>query len=131
MLVQNGHITLPANPAGGDIARYRRVTLTAGVVALAGITVRDFGMLEHRYVSSGLGKTETASVLAANASGTRMCIAASAIAQYAVVDTAADGKVNDGAVATSIPYGIALTAATADGDEIEVLTFGGERAANA
>ena len=130
MQVQGQELSLPVDPAGGDLSRYLRVKLTAGLVVLAGLTDVDVGTLVRRYKSSGLGKDTVALVLARNAPGTRRCIAASAIAVGAEVDTAANGKVNDGAVATSIPYGIALTASGAGGDELEVLTYGGKPAAH-
>jgi hypothetical protein len=53
--------------------------------------------------------------------GTLLLCAAGAIAVGAQVSTAASGKVNDVAASTSRPFGVALTAAAADGDLIEVL----------
>lgn len=53
--------------------------------------------------------------------GTQVLTAAGAIAAGVQVHTAADGKVNDVAGSTSRPYGLALTAAAADGDLIVVL----------
>ena len=122
---QGAELTLPTNPAGGDIAAFLRVRLNAGVLAVAGITDNDFlGTMIRRYVSAGLGKSTVAAVLSRNAEGSRMCIANGAIAVGAAVFTAAGGKV--GATATTaIPYGVALSTSTADGDEIEVLTYGG------
>lgn len=131
MKSQGEMLTLPANQAGGDIARGLRVKLDSGVLAVAGLAERELGTIQRRYVSAGLGASTTGNVLARNAPGTRLCIASEALAVGAVVHTAAGGKVSDTAAATSFPYGTALTAATADGDEIEVLPFGGFSAANA
>ena len=125
MLRQGQELSVPANPAGGDIAAYLRVKLSSGVIAVAGITDNDFlGTLIKRYISAGAGKSTVAAVLARNAPGSRMCIASAALSVGATVFTEANGKV--GATATTaIPFGIALSASGADGDEIEVLTFGG------
>lgn len=127
---QGEELTFPANPAGGDIAAFLRVKMAAGVLAVAGLADRDIGTMIRRYVSAGLGKSTVAAVLAGNAEGSRMCIAAKAIAIYTVVHTAASGKVSDTAAATGFPYGLSLSATTADGDEIEVMPFAAYPAVN-
>lgn len=62
--------------------------------------------------------------------GTLLLTAASAIAVGTQVHTAASGKVNDTAASTSRPFGVALSAAGADGDLIEVLPLVHQGAAN-
>lgn len=104
-------------PTGGTaIARHLRVKLSAGVLAVAGIADEDIGTIEYDVFTSS---TE-ASVRLKSATGTRKMVAAGAFSAGAVLYAAASGKVDD--VVTAQRVGIALGAATAAGDIIEVLT---------
>lgn len=104
--------------ASAAIAKYARVTLAAdGTVAASAIGEKDIGTAETVAFAAG----DLVTVRLRNAQGTRICIAAGAIAVGAAVSTAAAGKVNDTAGTGSFVYGTALEAAAADGDYIEVL----------
>lgn len=104
-------------PTGGTaIGRYLRVTLPSGDLAVAGIADNDIGTIEYEVFTSD---TEAA-VRLKTAVGTRKMVAAAAVTAGAIVYAAASGKVDDTVSAQRI--GIALEAATADGDIIEVLT---------
>lgn len=97
-----------------SLLAYRRVALVAGVLAYAGATTRALGTL-----SVGTQATDTTgNVVLPTTPGTKIMIAAGAVTQYSYVFQAASGKVDDTGM---ILVGIALTAATADGDQIEVL----------
>lgn len=102
----------------GNTARsqYVRVVLTAGVLELASATQREIGIATRRIEADVAGD-----VLLRTANGTVPMIAAGAIAAGAVVYTAASGKINDVQAAGAFRVGIALEAATADGDVIEIL----------
>jgi hypothetical protein len=129
MITNVGNLTLPADGANA-IAAYLRVYMSSGVIAVAGITDNDFmGTLAKRYVPTGLGGSGVAEVVP-RGRAPHLCVAAEAFAIYSTLYTAANGKVADTAASTSIPYGIALQAAAADGDIVEVLPFGGYPAQN-
>lgn len=113
MRVQAGNVTLPNNAA---IGRYLRVKLTGGFIAVADADDRDLGTLE----GSSLATDPVVAVIPDNAEGTRKCVAAGAIAQYAEVFKAAGGKVD---ASGTVEYGVALEAASGDGSYIEVLRF--------
>ena len=55
--------------------------------------------------------------------GNRIAVASEALAALAVIYGAADGKVSDTST-TAATVGVALEAATADGDQIEILLYG-------
>ncbi len=114
MIVQKAEITWGNNSA---IDRYLRVKNSSGNVIVAGATDNELGTLRQ----ATLADEVTATVVPNMMNSTRMMVAAGAIAQYASVYGAADGKIND--VSNSNFWGMALEAATADDDEIEVLTF--------
>ena len=104
-------------PTGGTaIARHLRVALSGGNLAAAGIADEDIGTIEYDVFTTD---TE-ASVRLRTATGTRKMVAAGAVVAGAVVYAAAAGKIDDAVSARRI--GIALEAASADGDIIEVLT---------
>ena len=69
---------------------------------------------------------DTIGVAWLNKQGSYMARAAGAIAVGAVVYTAADGEVNDVQATNALQLGIALSAATADQDVIEVLAVVGD-----
>lgn len=100
--------------AGAAIGKYRRVTLSAGVLAAAGATTRALGTIENETFASG----EKVAVRLRNAQGTRRMVAAGTITANTYVYAAASGKV---AATGTVVEGFALEAATADGDYLEVL----------
>lgn len=103
--------------AGAAIAKDLRVYLSSSKLAAAGATQLDVGTMTEASFADG----DYAAVRLLNAAGTTRMIAAGVIAADAVVYTAAAGKVNDDQATGAIRVGIAVTAATADGDVIEVL----------
>lgn len=106
-------------PIDTALAPYLRVKVASGNLALAGAYDREIGTLKSRAIVSGIGASDVGAVVLPNAEGTVKMIASEAVTAYANVYGAASGKV--GATANNNFIGIALTAATADGDEIEVL----------
>lgn len=102
--------------ASAAIAPNLRVKLdTNGQLAAAGAAERSIGVLERR----ALAANELVAVRTRNAPGTRKMVAAGAITARNYVYGAASGKVDD--IPNGNLEGIALEAATADGDVIEVL----------
>jgi hypothetical protein len=102
------------------LAPYLRVKYDATYgLELAGAEERELGTVNQRHIVSGLGASGYAPVLVANAMGTCKMVAAGAITQYATVYGAASGQIDD--TVNENPIGIALEAATASGDYIEVL----------
>ncbi len=110
---------------------YASVTLTETVGqylrtdasgTLCGITERGIGYACQAGVSG-----DVVSVALHSKPGTVKAIAAAAISKDAIVYSAASGKVSVSA-STAYPLGIALEAATADGDVIEIMPLVGETA---
>jgi len=110
--------------ASAALAPYLRVKYdaTSGLV-VCGPEDKGLGTLRNRHIVSGLGAAEKAPVVAWNAPGTRKMVAAGAFSAFDTVYGAEGGKIDD--TANANPIGIALEAATADGDYVEVLTFEG------
>lgn len=106
-------------PIDTALAPYLRVKMSGGYLALAGVSDKEIGTLKSRAIVSGIGAADVGSVVVPNAEGTVKMVASEAVTQYADVYGAASGKV--GATVNNNYIGMALTAATADGDEIEVL----------
>lgn len=103
--------------AGGAIPLHARVILSSGVLAVAGLAEKEIGTAEQEAFAAG----DIISVRLVTAQGTCKMIAIEALAEMAPVYTETDGKVQDTAQATAYLIGVALEAATADGDIIEVL----------
>lgn len=101
--------------AGGAIAAYLRVRLSSGVLAAAGVSEQEIGTIENAAFASG----DVRSVRLRNAYGTRKMVAAGAITAGAAVYAAAGGKIT--ATVNPYPVGVALEAAGADNDIIEVM----------
>ncbi len=101
--------------AGGAISQYARVKITSGKLAVAGIYDADIGVAERQAFADG----DVIPVRLLN-SPTQKVIAAGAISQGAYVYTAANGKVSATKAAGSHFRGVALEAASADGDIIEI-----------
>lgn len=100
--------------SGSTLARYLRVK-TPSAVVVAGATDRDLGVVMTAVNTSG----DPANVCLPSAPGTVPMTADGAITAGAQVYGAASGKVS--ATANQNPIGMALTAASTDGDIIEVL----------
>lgn len=112
MQVQTGELTFQA---GAALAAYLRVKISASKLAAAGATDEDIGVLRAAVTAAN----DYGTVVPKNMAGTVRMIAGEAISQFGNVYGYAGGKVGDTVNENFI--GIALTAATADGDEIEVL----------
>jgi len=104
----------------GTVAQFARVT-AAG--ATAGATDQDIGVAMQAGVSG-----DVVSVAFVSKQGTHKAIAASALTLGAKVHTAASGKVNDTQATGAFLRGIALQAAGADGDIIEIIPCVGDTA---
>lgn len=102
--------------AGEALEAYRRVKLSAGTVVYADIGEQHLGITEYK-VASGAH----VAVRLRNAPGTRLAVAAEALAAGAALYGANDGKVQDTSTGAGAVLALALEAATADGDVIEVL----------
>ena len=103
--------------AGAAIARYLRVKLTSGKLAVAGLADKEIGTI----CDASFADLDQRSVVLRTKQGTCLMVAAGAITAGAAVHTAASGKIDDAATATGFLIGTAIEAATADGDVIEVL----------
>lgn len=113
MRVRTGNITFTASAA---LAPHLRVSLNAsGKLAAAGAEELEVGILPSRVLAAD----DPTAVVPLNVEGTVRLVAGEAISQYGKVYGFAGGKV--GATANARFLGIALIAATADGDYIEVL----------
>lgn len=97
------------------LGRGLRVKLSSGVLALAGLTDREVGVLTARAESN-----DHAGVYLRSMAGTVQMVAADSFAVGAILYTAASGKVSDSALAGSFVVGRALEAASGDGAIVEV-----------
>ena len=104
--------------AGAAIGQYLRVVLSAGKLAAASATQQMLGTLEE----ASFADLDVRSVRLRTASGTRKMVASEAISAGNPVYAAASGKI---AADGSVMEGIALEAASADNDIIEVMTATG------
>lgn len=89
---------------------------------LCGITERGIG-----YATRAGASGDSIAVALHSKQGTVKVVAAAAIAADAIVYSAASGKVSVSA-STAYPLGIAMEAAAADGDVIEIMPLVGETA---
>lgn len=105
--------------AGGALAAYRRVKLAADVLSYAGATEEAVGVtLEEAFAAN-----DEIMVRLNSAQGTVKMTAGAAIVQGADVWGAANGKLAAAAGGGALRIGIAMEAAGADGDIIEVMAF--------
>ena len=104
--------------AGAAIAIHILVKLASGVLQVAAADEEWIGVTEAAAFAAG----DRIPVRLRSAQGTMKCTAAGAFAESAVLFGQADGKVDD--VAEAIRVGIALEAAGAAGDIVEVLVCG-------
>lgn len=109
--------------AGAAIAQYLRVKLSSGKLAVAGAE-QDIGTIEEESFADG----DVRAVRLLSTQGTHLAVAAGAVSAGAKVYGAAGGKVDDTQGTGAFLRGIALEAATADGDVIEILPLNGETA---
>lgn len=105
--------------AGAAIGQYKRVMLTSGKLAAAGVGATDYGNELGTLEVASLADLDVVSVRLRNAPGTRKMVAAGAFSVGAAIYGAAAGKVDD--VSSGTQIGIALEAATADNDIVEIL----------
>lgn len=110
-----GTVTLSAT-----VAKYQRVTIAG---AVAGATDQDIGVAREAGVSG-----DVIGIAFANKQGTHKAIAAGAIAAGAKVYGAADGEINDVQATGSFLRGVAMEAAGADQDVIEIMPLVGDTA---
>lgn len=118
-----GHKTFECDEA---IAQWLRVKLDSdGKVTIAGLTDKGIGVATRQTFAAG----EFIDVRLDTAPGTTKMVAIEALAAGATVYSEANGKVQDTAQATSFQVGVAMEAATDDGDIIEVMPRWGDTAA--
>lgn len=103
--------------AGEAIAKHLRVKLSSGKIVKAGLADNDIGTIDHAVFAD----EDDAAVNLRNLQGTELAVAADAFDLGATLYTAAAGTVSDTAASTSYKRGIALEAATAAGDIVEIL----------
>lgn len=103
--------------AGAAIGANLRVKLTSGKLAVAGTTDVELGTLEE----ASFADLDVRAVRLRTAQGTAKMVASEAISAGAAVYAAASGKV---AATGTVRVGLALEAATANNDVIEVLRDG-------
>ncbi len=113
--VDGNHKSYPASAA---IAINSRVILeAAGTVVTAGLAEKEIGTAVRAAFAAG----DIVTVRLRTAAGTHTMRAKEAIAAGATIYTEAAGEVQDTDQATAFQIGTALTAATAENDELEVL----------
>lgn len=107
--------------AGETILAGARVKFGANVqtVVLAGETDVEIGTAEFYSGKSSYASGTPVGIVPLTHNGTRTCLAAGAFAAGASVKRMAGGKVDD--TGAGAVFGIAMEAATADGDQVEVL----------
>lgn len=103
--------------AGAAIGKHILVKLSSGKLAVAGLGDEYIGTLEDE----AFADLEIRSVRLRSAQGTIQCVASGAFSVGAVVYGRAAGKVDDISTTSAVRVGIALEAATAASDIIEVL----------
>lgn len=109
------------------LSQWARVKLDAdGKVTTAGLTDKGIGVATRQTFAAG----EYVDVRLDTAPGTTKMIVSEAVAAGATLYSEASGKVQDTAQATSFQVGVAMEAATADGDIIEVMPRWGDTAAS-
>lgn len=103
--------------AGAAIGKYILVKLSSDKLAVAGLAEEWIGVLENE----SFADLDKRAVRLRSAQGTMKCVASGAFSSAAVVYGRAAGKVDDISTSSAIRVGIALEAATAAGDIVEVL----------
>lgn len=108
--------TVPMTHDGTALSKYLRVKWSGTALSACSATELGVGTLRDPVLS---GDTKVAVV--PRAGGAKKFVAAGAFAVGADIYGAAGGKVDDTTGGGQVPIGIALEAATADGDIVEVL----------
>lgn len=109
------------------LTQFARVKLDSdGKITTAGLTDKGIGVATRATFAAG----EVVNVALNTKPGTMKMIASEALAAGALVYSEASGKVQDTAQATAFAVGVAMEAATADGDIIEVMPQIGDTAAS-
>lgn len=103
--------------AGAAIGQHILVKVTSNALSVAGLAEEPIGTIEEASFASG----DIRSVRLLSCKGTIRCVASGAFSQGAVVYGRALGKVDDIATSSAVRIGIALEAATAANDVVEVL----------
>ena len=104
--------------AGGALGIFTLVKLTSGVLSLAALGEEFIGVLMQEAFAAG----DVCNVRLRSGSGTCKMKASGAFSQGAVVYGRASGLIDDISTTSAIRAGIALEAATAANDIVEVLT---------
>ena len=104
-----------ALPCSGAIAKYLRVKISAGQIAVAGAADTCVGTLEEASFTAG----DMRSVRLRTAQGTRKMVASGAVTGGVAIYAAAGGKIT--AAPNGNPEGFAMEAAANNGDVIEVM----------
>ena len=114
----SGYVLQPFRsfPNTAALSRYRRVKLSAGVLAYAGSTDVELGTLQQTMFATT--ESVNANVRLRNSPGTELMVAAGAITSGNPVYASANGKI---ASAGTLICGTAMESSTTDGDVIEVL----------
>ena len=103
--------------AGGAIGKHILVKLSSGKLAVAALAEEFIGTLEDE----AFADLNVRSVRLKSAQGTIKCVALTAFSVGAVVYGRAGGKVDDVSTSSAVRVGVALEAATAVNDIIEVM----------
>jgi hypothetical protein len=88
-------------------------------VSIAAVSEQAIGVMRDESFAAG----DAHAVDLLTKPGTVICIAAGAFSAGAIVYGRNGGKVDDTSADSAIAFGKAVTAATADGDEVEVMPF--------
>ncbi len=116
---QEGVLTLEAGEA---LARYRRVKVESGTVKdPVEVIYADAGEQHIGTAEYAVADGDIAAIRPRTMSGSQLGTAAGAFSRGATLYGAADGKIDDASSGSAI--GIALEAATADGDVVEYIDF--------
>lgn len=107
--------------AGAAIAKHLRVKISSGVLAAAGVGASDDTVEIGTLLDASFASGDVRAVHLRNSGGTTKMVAAAAITAGAAVYGAASGKISSTSSGTAI--GIAMEAAGADNDIIEVLRY--------
>ncbi|HUU94907.1 MAG TPA: capsid cement protein [Phycisphaerae bacterium] len=102
-------------PAAGALGQGVLVK-TPGALAAAGLAEQPIGVMKHATFAAGPGTVDLLSK-----QGTLLCKAAGAFSAGAIVYGRASGLVDDVATSSAVAIGVALDAATAANDLVEVM----------
>lgn len=113
---------IPTFTAGEALEQYRRVKIESGTTTTPPeVVYADAGEQAIGYTVNNAADGCLVAVKTINYPGTRIAVASEALAVNATLYSAADGKVSDTSSGSAV--GLAVQAATADGDEIEIVDF--------